>query len=205
MATTFCYYNHPCRGLYQHKVFICRGSRDLQGLQRSVDAGDRGGIFAAALSAQVEAESEAVPRHFDQWTDRKGRYLRRSAAFIVIRNWVADGITVTKTITTTTYENIAVLKIPKSSDAIAFTIELSGRHPRKRRQGFELGGHALDPNNKAPNGRVYDPVVPSDDRVQSVDPRRLRCELFRRNEIPGTAFASAVDNDTDSGGSSTSE
>ena len=168
MATTF-YYNHPA-AVYTSIDSSFAGEPGFAGLPTGPLTPDIAAAFAAALSAQVGAAWVSGPAPFTingqtGCADTIGEPPRSSW----YPSWVADEIILTNTITTTTYENVTVLKIPKSSDAEAFTIELSGASSWQASvEVFKLGGHVLDPNNKAPNDRVYDPVVPSDDGVQFV-------------------------------------
>ncbi len=168
MATTF-YQNHPSAA-YTSIDYSFAAEPGFGGLPTGSLTTEIAADFAAALSAQVGAAWVSGPAPFSingetGCADSIGDPPRSSW----YPNWVAGAITMTDTITTTTYENITVLKIPKSSDAAAFTIELSGASSWQATvEVFKLSGHELDPDNKAPNGRVYDPVVPSDDRVQSV-------------------------------------
>ena len=168
MATTF-YYNHPA-AVYTSIDSSFAGEPGFAGLPTGPLTPDIAAMFAAALSAQVGAAWVSGPAPFTingetGCADTIGEPPRSSW----YANWVADEIIITNTITTTTYENVTLLKVPKSSDAAAFTIELSGASSWQATvEVFKLSGHEINPNNKASNGRVYDPVVPSDDSAQFV-------------------------------------
>jgi hypothetical protein len=168
MATTF-YQRHPS-AVYTGIDYSFAAEPGFEGLATGSLVPEIAAAFAAALSAQVGAAWVSGPAPFSingqtGCADSIGDPPLSSW----YANWVAGAITTTGTITTTTYENITVLKIPKSSDAAAFTIELIGASSWQASvEVFKFSGHELDPNNKATNGRVYDPVVPSDDCVQSV-------------------------------------